>query len=41
MYPSFCSVVARPIRWFNDLVVRPEARARGVAGALLQAGEDG
>lgn len=40
MYPSFCSVVTRPIRWFNDLFVRPEARDRGLAGALMQAAED-
>ncbi|MEK8031743.1 N-acetyltransferase [Ideonella sp. DXS29W] len=40
MYPTFCSVVARPFRWFNDLYVRPQARDRGVADALMQAAED-
>lgn len=40
LYPTFCSVVARPFRWFNDLFVRPEARDRGLASALMQAAED-
>ena len=40
LYPTFCSVVAQPFRWLNDLYVRPEARDRGLAGALMQAAED-
>ena len=40
LYPSFCSVEARPIYVLYDLFVDPAARRAGVARALLQAAED-
>lgn len=39
LYPSFCSVEARPIYVLYDLFVDPAARRAGVARALLQAAE--
>lgn len=37
LYPSFCSIVARPIQILNDLFVAPGARRGGVGRALLLA----
>ena len=39
LYPSFCSVEARPIYALYDLFVRPEARRSGAGKALLLAAE--
>ena len=39
LYPSFCSVEARPIYTLYDLFVTPEARRAGAGKALLQAAE--
>ena len=39
LYPTFCSVEARPIYALYDLFVRPEARRSGVGKALLLAAE--
>lgn len=39
LYPSFSSVSASRIFVLNDLYVTPQARRRGVAGALLSASE--
>lgn len=39
LYPTFCSVEARPIYSLYDLFVRPEARRCGAGRALLQAAE--
>jgi ribosomal protein S18 acetylase RimI-like enzyme len=38
LYPTFCSVMAKPIYVLYDLFVAPEARASGVARQLLAAG---
>lgn len=35
LYPSFCSVEAKPIQVLYDLFVRPEARRSGAGRALL------
>jgi GNAT superfamily N-acetyltransferase len=40
LYPSFSSVAARRIWILNDLFVAPNARRRGVAGALLDGARD-
>lgn len=40
LYPSFCSVLARPIFVLYDLFVSPSARRGGGASALLQAAVD-
>lgn len=37
LYPSFCSVIARPIYTLYDLYVAPEARQTGAGRALMQA----
>ena len=37
LYPTFCSVEARPIYVLYDLFVSPDARRAGVAKQLLQA----
>jgi len=37
IYPSLCSVIAKPIGVLYDLFVRPDARSGGVGRALLQA----
>ncbi|MDB5929438.1 MAG: hypothetical protein JWR60_1145 [Polaromonas sp.] len=39
LYPSFCSVEARPIYTLYDLFVIPAARRTGAARRLLQAAE--
>lgn len=39
LYPSFCSVEARPIYSLYDLFVAPAARRSGAGKALLQAAE--
>ena len=39
LYPSFCSVEAKPIYSLYDLFVSPEARRSGAGKALLQAAE--
>lgn len=39
MYPSFCSVEARPIYTLYDLFVQPDARRNGAGKALLLAAE--
>lgn len=39
LYPSFCSVEARPIYVLYDLFVHPAARQHGVGRLLLQAAE--
>ena len=39
LYPSFCSVEAKPIYTLYDLFVTPEARRSGAGKALLQAAE--
>ena len=39
LYPSFCSVEAKPIYALYDLFVTPPARRLGVAKALLLAAE--
>lgn len=39
LYPSFCSVEARPIYALYDLFVQPAARRAGVGRLLLQAAE--
>ncbi|GAB4063243.1 GNAT family N-acetyltransferase [Uliginosibacterium sediminicola] len=39
LYPSFCSVEARPIYALYDLFVTPAARRSGAGSALLQAAE--
>ena len=36
LYPSFSSVAMAPIYILNDLFVKPEARKKGVASALLE-----
>lgn len=39
LYPSFCSVAAKPIYTLYDLFVAPAARRSGAGKALLQAAE--
>ena len=39
LYPTFCSLEAKPIYSLYDLFVLPEARRSGVGKALLQAAE--
>ena len=39
LYPTFCSVEAKPIYSLYDLFVSPEERRSGAAKALLQAAE--
>lgn len=39
LYPSFCSIVARPIQILNDLFVAPGARRSGAGRALLLAAQ--
>jgi ribosomal protein S18 acetylase RimI-like enzyme len=39
LYPSFCSVEAKPIYSLYDLFVTPAARGSGAGKALLQAAE--
>ncbi|OYT93946.1 MAG: GNAT family N-acetyltransferase [Burkholderiales bacterium PBB3] len=39
LYPSFCSVIARPIGVLYDLFVSPAVREGGVGRALMQAAE--
>lgn len=39
LYPTFCSVEAKPIYTLYDLFVTPHARRTGAAKALLQAAE--
>lgn len=39
LYPSFCSVEARPIYVLYDLFVAPTARQSGAGRALMQAAE--
>lgn len=39
LYPTFCSVEAKPIYALYDLFVIPEARRSGAGTALLQAAE--
>ena len=39
LYPSFCSVEAKPIYTLYDLFVMPDARRSGAGKALLQAAE--
>jgi ribosomal protein S18 acetylase RimI-like enzyme len=39
LYPTFCSIEAKPIYSLYDLFVSPEARRSGAAKALLQAAE--
>ena len=39
LYPSFCSVEAKPIYTLYDLFVSPEARRSGAGTVLLQAAE--
>lgn len=40
LYPTFSSVRAARVWILNDLFVAPDARRRGVAGALLRAAAD-
>lgn len=40
LYPSFCSVEAKPIYVLYDLYVAPQARRSGAGSALLAAAED-
>jgi ribosomal protein S18 acetylase RimI-like enzyme len=40
LYPSFCSVEAKPIYVLYDLFVAPEGRRGGVGTALLQVAQD-
>jgi ribosomal protein S18 acetylase RimI-like enzyme len=40
LYPTFCSVEARPIYILYDLFVAPAARRSGAGRALLLAAED-
>lgn len=40
LYPSFCSVLAKPIFTLYDLYVSPAARKLGAGRTLLQAAED-
>lgn len=40
LYPAFSSVRLERTYILNDLFVAPEARAKGVAGALLEASEE-
>jgi ribosomal protein S18 acetylase RimI-like enzyme len=40
LYPSFCSVEAKPIHVLYDLFVRPEARRSGAGRALLVAAHE-
>ena len=39
LYPSFCSIEAKPIYVLHDLFVLPEARRSGAARVLLRAAE--
>jgi len=39
LYPSFCSIEAKPIYILSDLFVRPNARRSGAGTALLKAAE--
>ena len=39
LYPSFCSIVVRPIQILNDLFVAPGARRGGTGRALLLAAQ--
>jgi ribosomal protein S18 acetylase RimI-like enzyme len=39
LYPTFCSVEAKPIYTLYDLFVRPQARRSGAGKMLLQAAE--
>ena len=39
LYPTFCSVEAKPIYALYDLFISPEERRSGAAKALLQAAE--
>jgi ribosomal protein S18 acetylase RimI-like enzyme len=39
LYPSFCSVAAKPVYSLYDLYVMPEARKSGIGKALLLAAE--
>ena len=39
LYPTFCSVEAKPIYWLYDLFVVPEARSSGTGKLLLRAAE--
>ena len=39
LYPSFCSVEAKPIYVLYDLFVAPQARRGGAGTALLRAAE--
>ena len=39
LYPSFCSIEAKPIYVLSDLFVTPEARRFGAGKALLRAAE--
>jgi ribosomal protein S18 acetylase RimI-like enzyme len=39
LYPSFCSVEAKPIYSLYDLFISPEARRSGACKVLLQAAE--
>jgi len=38
LYPSFCSILAKPIYILSDLYVKPAARNKGYARKLLDAG---
>jgi ribosomal protein S18 acetylase RimI-like enzyme len=40
LYPTFCSVEARPIYVLYDLFVTPQARRTGAGRALLQAAKE-
>jgi ribosomal protein S18 acetylase RimI-like enzyme len=40
LYPTFCSVEAKPIYSLYDLFVKPEERRSGAAKQLLQAAEN-
>ena len=39
LYPSFCSVLAKPIYVLYDLFVQPDARQSGAGRLLMQAAE--
>ena len=39
LYPSFCSIQARPIYVLSDLFVHPDARRSGAGRVLMQAAE--
>lgn len=39
LYPSFCSIEAKPMYILSDLFVTPEARRSGAGRALLRAAE--